>query len=140
MPKIKQFKGFKYKDLLGIMVKIQDENLGKVNGDGRFEKTPTAEDIRKLDEGAGMAKEILMEAGIREKDIIFTGPRAAHPGGSAAIGEVVDKNLETEIKNLFVCDASVLPKSSGAPPIVTIIALAKRLSAYMDMDERGSSW
>jgi choline dehydrogenase-like flavoprotein len=57
--------------------------------------------------------------------------RGAHPGGTAAIGEVVNKNLETRIKGLFVSDASVLPTSPGLPPIVTIVALAKRLSKLL---------
>jgi choline dehydrogenase-like flavoprotein len=44
---------------------------------------------------------------------------------------VVDSNLETEIPNLFVCDASVLPISPGKPPILTILALSKRLADYL---------
>lgn len=52
----------------------------------------------------------------------------AHPGGTAAIGEAVNKNLETKIKGLFVCDASVLPTSPGLPPILAIIALSKRFA------------
>ena len=131
MSKRKQLKGFRYKDLLGIMVKTQDENVGKVTADERFEKFPTKADYKRLNEGAKMAADILQEAGVKKDDIIYTKPRAAHPGGSAAIGEVVTKNLETEIKHLYICDASVLPKSPGAPPIVTIIALAKRLAKYI---------
>jgi len=135
MSKKKQLKGFKYKDLLGVMVKVRDENVGRVTANERFEKTPSALDYEKLDEGAKMAEKVLIEAGVRKKDIIFTKPRAAHPGGSAAIGEVVDKNLETKIKNLYACDASVLPVSPGAPPIVTIIALAKRLAKILTADK-----
>lgn len=131
MSKKKQLKRFKYKDLLGIMTKIQDESVGKVTIKERFEKIPTTVDYKKLNEGAKMAAKILIETGVRKKDIIFTKPRAAHPGGTVAIGEVVDRNLETKIKNLYVCDASVLPTSPGAPPIVTIIALAKRLGKYL---------
>jgi choline dehydrogenase-like flavoprotein len=43
----------------------------------------------------------------------------------------VDVNLETDIKGLFVADASVFPSAPGAPPILTIIALAKRLAKYL---------
>ena len=50
---------------------------------------------------------------------------------TAKIGEIVDSNLETDIKNLFVCDASVLPISPGKPPILTILALSKRLADYL---------
>jgi choline dehydrogenase-like flavoprotein len=31
-------------------------------------------------------------------------------------------------ENLYVADASLLPKSLGNPPILTIIAMAKRIS------------
>jgi len=128
MSKRKQMKNFRYNNLLGIMVKTKDESVGRITIKERFEKLVTPADHKKLDEGASVAKEILMEGGIRKRDIIFTKPRGAHPGGSAAIGEVVDKDLETEIKDLYVCDASVLPTSPGAPPIVTIVALAKKLA------------
>jgi len=53
--------------------------------------------------------------------------QGAHPGGTAAIGEVVDTNLETKVSGLFVCDASVLPAAPGLPPMLTIGALAKYL-------------
>jgi len=131
MSKRKQLKGFKYKDLLGIMIKTRDEDIGKVSVNERFEKTPSQQDYKKLHEGAKLAAKILIEAGVKKEDIIFTKPRAAHPGGTASIGQVVDRNLQTRIKNLYVCDASVLPTSPGAPPIVTIVALAKRLAKYL---------
>lgn len=138
MSKRKQAKGVRYKNLLGIMVKIQDERIGRVTITERFEKFPTINDYQKLNEGAEISEKILIEAGVKKEDIIFTKPRAAHPGGSAAIGEVVNKNLETDIKNLYVCDASVLPEAPGAPPIVTIVSLAKRLAKRLsDNAEKG---
>ena len=52
--------------------------------------------------------------------------RGAHPGGTAAIGEVVDNNLKVpSVKGLYVCDASTLPFAPDLPPILTITALAK---------------
>jgi len=36
--------------------------------------------------------------------------------------------LQTEVKNLYVCDASAFPYSPGMPPILTIVALAKNLA------------
>jgi len=71
---------------------------------------------------------------IDPKSIIVTKTRGAHPGGTAAIGDVVNADLETKIKGLFVCDASVFPESAGLPPILTIIALAKRLSKKIIKD------
>ena len=57
----------------------------------------------------------------------FTGN--CYGSGTAAIGRVVDNSLEAfAAKGLFVCDASVFPRSPGRPPTLTIIALAKYLA------------
>jgi len=130
-PKRKLLKLLKYDNLLGIMAKTKDESEGSVLADGRFHKKPTHEDNRILDEGADMARRILRKAGVREKTMFTPKPSGAHPGGSAAIGEVVDSDLKTEVDGLYVCDASVLPESSGAPPIVTIVSLGKRLAKLL---------
>lgn len=82
-------------------------------------------------EGSSLAGTILTEAGVDPSSLVSTPSRGAHPGGTAAIGEVVDDNLETEIDGLFVCDASVLPSAPGAPPVLTILSLAKRLGKYI---------
>jgi choline dehydrogenase-like flavoprotein len=131
MPKNRHLRGYRHRNLLGIMTKIKDDSEGKVMENERFYKIPTGRDWQKLNQGADIAKRILIEAGIDKRNIFTTKPRGAHPGGSAAIGEVVNADLRTDIDNLFVCDASVLPVSSGAPPIVTIVALAKRLSKFL---------
>ena len=57
--------------------------------------------------------------------------RGAHPGGTENKKKIVNSDLETEIENLYVCDASVLPISPGKPPILTILALSKRLADYL---------
>ncbi|KON27032.1 hypothetical protein AC481_05970 [miscellaneous Crenarchaeota group archaeon SMTZ-80] len=118
---------------LGMMTKIADEYKGKVYINGDLEKPITLKDKEKFNEGNNIVKEILIKAGV-DKKTIFTIKqiRGPHPGGTAAIGEVVDHNLETEIKNLFVCDNSVLPKPPGLPPILTIIALSKWLSKKLN--------
>lgn len=114
---------------LGMMTKIADESAGKVNIDGSIEKPITAKDRQKFKEGNNLVKEILIKSGADPKSIFtIKQVRGPHPGGTAAIGEVVNRNLETEIKNLFVCDNSALPEAPGLPPILTIIALSKWLS------------
>ncbi|MGE5196926.1 MAG: GMC family oxidoreductase N-terminal domain-containing protein [Deltaproteobacteria bacterium] len=118
-------------NLLGIMVKIDDDRKGQVNKDGLIEKTVTRSDLSKLNKGQNISKKILIKAGVVPWTIVTTKIRGAHPGGTAAIGEVVNNNLETRIKGLFVCDSSVLPVSPGLPPIVTIVALAKRLAKQL---------
>jgi choline dehydrogenase-like flavoprotein len=116
------------KTLLGIMTKTADDSSGKVLPDGSVHKGVTDADRTRLDEGASISAEILKKAGVRASTITIGKPQGAHPGGTAAIGQVVDKQLQTDIDGLFVCDASVLPRSPGMPPILTIVALAKHLA------------
>ena len=119
------------KDILSIMVKTPDECKGYIDDDGEVYKTNTIQDIRYLAEGVATAGFILEKAGVDPNTIGSTVYRGAHPGGTAPIGKIVDSNLETEIANLFVCDASVLPISPGKPPILTILALSKRLADHL---------
>jgi choline dehydrogenase-like flavoprotein len=116
-----------------MMVKIKDDNQGQVTSE-EVVKYSTARDVGLLSEGAALAGSILVNAGADPTRLVSTPARGAHPGGTAAIGSVVDSNLETEIENLFVADASVLPSAPGAPPVLTILALAKRLGRYIYMD------
>ena len=118
--------------LLGIWIKLKDDTVGSISRDGRIEKALTQNDVQKLKKGVFIAAEILAKAGVEHQHIKLRGPGGHHPGGTAAIGEVVDRNLETEIKNLFVADASVLPKAPGLPPMLTIMALSKRLGKRLN--------
>ncbi|KZX11689.1 FAD-dependent oxidoreductase [Methanobrevibacter filiformis] len=120
----------KKEDILSIMVKVPDDSEGKIV-DGKVFKQNTIKDVRFIAEGAATAGAILVNAGVDPKTITSTHLRAAHPGGTAAIGEIVDTNLESEIKGLYLSDASVIPKAPGAPPIIAILALSKRLSKYL---------
>ena len=117
--------------ILGFMTKIADESSGHVYPDRTFTKTVTARDRKRLDEGSQISKEILIKAGVDEKSIVVTKVQGGHPGGTSAVGKVVDKDLQTKIDGLFVCDASVLPTAPGLPPIMTIVALGKRLAATL---------
>jgi choline dehydrogenase-like flavoprotein len=127
--KLQEYKARK-KDILGMMIKIKDEPSGKVTPTEVI-KYNTANDVALLAEGSAIAGAILTEAGVDPKTLVSTYARGAHPGGTAAIGQVVDKNLQTEIDGLYVGDASVFPEAPGAPPILTIIALAKRLAKHI---------
>ena len=114
--------------LIGLMVKIRDEPAGYVRPDGTVSKSVTQKDQLRLQKGAAMAKEIMAKAGADDKSFMVSKPQGPHPGGTAAIGRIVSTDLETEVDDLFVCDASVLPTSPGLPSILTIVALGKRLA------------
>jgi choline dehydrogenase-like flavoprotein len=129
-------KGFDVKpdDLIGLMVKMADEANGTLHEDGVVEKILTQKDINLLKEGYCKAVQILKEIGVDPQSITSTPIRGAHPGGTAAIGKVVDEKFETCVKGLFVADASVIPQAPGRPPILTITAIAKRLSKIISKD------
>jgi choline dehydrogenase-like flavoprotein len=114
--------------LIGIMVKIADEAVGRVLPDGSVSMPVTERDRARLREGSLIARDILVEAGANPRLVVTSLPMAANLGGTAAIGQVVDRDLQTEVEGLFVCDGSALPAAPGMPPILTIIALAKRLA------------
>ena len=130
--KLKQ--AFSYADTLPIMIKIRDSLGGRVSNNGWINKKLTKKDKQKLDTGAKHAKRILINAGAT--DIYRSWTIAAHPGGTAKIGDIVNTDLKTKIDNLYICDCSVMPREWGLPPTTSIIALAKRLVKHLLAGDR----
>jgi choline dehydrogenase-like flavoprotein len=120
---------FSRRHTLQIIVKAKDTLSGHLTDKGGVRKKLIKEDKQKLLKGYDRAKEILKNAGA--KNIFKTWYLAAHPGGTAKIGEIVDSNLKTEYDNLYVCDCSVIPEAWGLPPVATILALGKRLAKHL---------
>jgi len=116
---------------VGLMAKIKDDSEGAVLPDGSYSKTLTSADRAKLEAGRNLATEILRAMGASRRSLFSSKIGAAHPGGGAAIGDIVDERLETSISNLHVCDCSVLPRSPGLPPILSLIAIGRRLSKIL---------
>ena len=129
--KLQKFKAGK-RDILGMMIKIKDEPSGRVTPHDVI-KYNTANDVALLAKGSAAAGSILTEAGVDPETLVSTYARGAHPGGTAAIGQVVNKNLETEIEGLYVADASVFPEAPGAPPILNRVSLDKRLAKHLTL-------
>ena len=116
-----------YPRTLGIMTKARDPLTGFISADGSVSKPLGKEELDRLARGREMATRILVRAGC-DPDTILTGPpRGAHPGGTVRIDDVLDRDLQTEIAGLYVCDASVFPEPMGLPPTLAIIGLARRL-------------
>lgn len=116
------------KDVIGIMLKFADTCIGTIDSEGNIEKTLTKLDVDLIKEGYEKAVNILLKLGVKPESIVATSLKGAHPGGTAAIGDVVDNNFETEVKGVYVSDASVIPEAPGRPPILTIVAIAKKVA------------
>ena len=116
---------------LGVMIKIKDDISGGLTLDGEISKPMTERDQFRLNHGAIVAQRILVRAGADPDSIFITPLRGTHPSGTVRLGQMLDENLQTEVKNLFVCDASSFPEALDRPTVLTILALGKRLAAHV---------
>ncbi len=110
-------------NLFCIMIKIKDDPYGQVSKT-YIEKSCTGKDAQRIANGVAIASKILIKSGVEK--IVSTEASGAHPGGTAPIGIPVDNNFRTEM-GFYVCDASILPEAPGAPPVLTLMALGKKL-------------
>jgi choline dehydrogenase-like flavoprotein len=118
------------RDILGIMIKLAESDEGSVTRQG-VQKTLTDADKERLAAAQKVVTEIFCRLGAKEEDLFLGTVNAGHPGGSLPLTEREARSLHHERlpHNLYIADASLLPRSLGNPPILTIIALAKRVSA-----------
>lgn len=119
---------FQWNRLLGIMIKVKDDISGGIYPDGKIRKPLTSSDNERLNQAYEVCKRILIEAGAKRSSIFMRPMIGTHPSGTVRIGNLLDKNLKTEIDGLYVCDASVFPEALDRPTVLTIIGLAKRLA------------
>lgn len=124
-------KGIHMKRIAGMFVKLCDDPVGSIDAENNFHKALTDRDERVMAKGVGIAKEVMVRAGVIPESISVAKGIGGHPGGTCAIGTVVDRSLMTEIENLYVCDNSIMPKSGGIPPVLTLIALGRRFARTM---------
>ena len=122
------WRGIQMNRMTGMFVKLCDEPTGSVNADGSFHKSLTPRDERVMAKGVEIARKIMIKAGVDPATISVAKGIGAHPGGTAAIGRVIGKDLQTKISNLYVCDNSVMPVSGGIPPVLTLVSLGKKLA------------
>jgi choline dehydrogenase-like flavoprotein len=121
----------RWNHMLGVMIKLRDEVSGGVFPDGRISKPMTEGDRGRLAAAREVSEKILIEAGTDPGRIIMTPLRGTHPSSTVRVGSLLDENLETEVKGLYVCDASTFPEALGRPTVLTIIGLGKRLAKHL---------
>ncbi|MCJ8337346.1 MAG: GMC family oxidoreductase N-terminal domain-containing protein [Pseudomonadales bacterium] len=113
---------------LSVMVKIKDD-LGGTIGPKWINKSLSSDDRARLDTGTAMARDVLQAAGANK--IFQSHHFAAHPGGGAKIGDLLDENLQTDVRGLYVCDGSVIPEPWGIAPSFTLMCLGHRLGGHL---------
>jgi choline dehydrogenase-like flavoprotein len=121
----------RWKNTLGVMIKLKDDVSGGVFPNGRISKPMTEHDRPRMRAAEEVCRRILLEAGARPETIFTTPLRGTHPSGTVRIGMLVDENLQTEVQGLYACDASVFPEALARPTVLTIIGLAKRLVKHI---------
>jgi hypothetical protein len=111
-----------------IMIKCRDSLDGMANIDESFSKPIDYKTMWQLNKATALSTEILVRTGCKPKDISNTCIVAAHPGGTMRIGNLLDKDCQSPIKNCYCMDTSIIPEPWGLPPVVTLVGMAKRLS------------
>ena len=117
-------------DVAALMIKLADTEAGSVDSRRRVTKGLSARDEQRLDAARKTCQEMLARLGVR-RDSIFLGMlNAGHPGGMLPLSAKEFGTLHPARlpDNLYVADASLLPESLGKPPILTIMALARRVA------------
>jgi choline dehydrogenase-like flavoprotein len=116
-------------DIVSLMIKLADDHVGAISRRG-VDKALTDRDRGCLDDGVMICREILRRLGARDEDMFLGTVIAGHPGGMVPLTEEEASSFHSDRlpENLYVADASLLPRSLGKPPILTVIALAKRIS------------
>jgi choline dehydrogenase-like flavoprotein len=115
-------------DIVSIMIKLADKEHGSISSRG-VEKTLTGQDRRRLEDGVVICEEILRRFGAGDEAMFLGTMIAGHPGGMLPLTAEEASSFHSARlpENLYVADASLLPKSLGNPPILTIVAIAKRV-------------
>ena len=126
---LKFSKIFAFSNSIAVGVMIKDGLGGELRRDGSYFKKLTDHEHLKLKKGEEIARKILLNAGA--KDIFRSGIDAGNVGGIMRIDEHLDSSLQTQVKNLYVCDGSVIPENIRIYPTLTLVCLGKYLARHL---------
>lgn len=120
------------RDIASVMIKLADEEAGSVSGRG-IDKRMTALDEARMQRAVRQCREILKRLGVPEEKQFLGTLNAGHPGGMLPLTEKERDTLHDPRlpENLYVADATIFPRAMGNPPILTIMALAKKIAGML---------
>lgn len=93
----------------------------------------TMTDHKRMNEAVLLCRDILLRLGVPLDQQFLGTLNAGHPGGMLPLtsGEKDTLHSPRLPENLYVADATILPKAMGYPPILTIMALAKKIAGLV---------
>ena len=108
-----------------MMIKLADGSSGNIKT-----KRLSAADWSSLNEAVAICRQILRGLGKKDSEMFLGTLNAGHPGGMLPLTEKEANTLHHGVlpENLYVSDATLLPRSLGKPPILTVMAMAKRVA------------
>ena len=122
----KIIRAFRHARSIGVGVMVKESLGGELREDGSFHKQLKDEDFYKLEKGAELARQIIVNAGGR--NLYRSSLTASHLGGLIQMKSHLDDSLQTECSNLHICDGSVVPETVMEAPSLTLICLGKYLA------------
>ena len=128
----KKWRG-KMGDIVSLMIKFADEEQGEYRN-GKWQKGLTAQDRDRMLRGVEQCKDILGSMGIARQDMYLGILNAGHPGGMLPLTAADAQTLHPDRlpDNLYIADGTLLPEAMGNPPILTIMALARKIASVID--------
>jgi choline dehydrogenase-like flavoprotein len=119
---------FAHASTVSVAVALNDTLGGRIDTNGNYSKRLLPAELDKLAAAEGIARKILENAGSRR--LFRSKYVAGTPGGVLWIGEHLDRDLQTRIPNLYVCDQSLVPDVT-ITPLVLLVCLAGRLANHL---------
>jgi len=127
---------FPARDTLSLMIKLADSNIGTVSGN-RIRKSLSETDKAGLKRGVEDCVEIFRRLGVNKEDTFLGTVNAGHPGGMLPLTAEDAAGLHSRRlpDNVYVADATLFPSSLGNPPMLTIMAMAKRIGSICSSNQ-----
>jgi choline dehydrogenase-like flavoprotein len=116
---------------MGLFIKLAEDAYGEVFSNESVSKKFSKKDEDRMSMGIEIARDIMIKAGANPNSISTLKWAGGHPGGSLAMGSLVNHSFQTEIQHLYACDASILPHSPGIPPTVILLGLSRLMGKIL---------
>ncbi len=116
-------------DIMSIMIKMADTSHGSYDGH-HLDKPLGDKDFEVLARAVDQVDEIVEVMGVSREQTFYGTLNAGHPGGCFPLTreEATTLHHASLPENLYLADTSLFPRSMGNPPMLTIMALAKRVA------------